>query len=177
MKWIILVFEVSPLKKLLRGEIFLASSLPFSVACCPIWSNLELEKRGETLWRWGDANNEAPYLMCLKCLQPARPGLWSATNLMVSQVQGDMEQRDRRKNTDTWTYFSLKRPEQQKKRSIWSLVMFKKSFQLLCFVFVGLSVGLVPLDACYQPEYGSMKLSHFLQYLCNPPGLILWYGI
>lgn len=28
--------------------------------------------------------------------------------------------------------------------------MFKKSFQLLCFVVVGLSVGLVPLDACYQ---------------------------
>lgn len=54
------------------------------------------------------------------------------------------------KNTDARTYFSLEKPERQKKRSIWSLVMFKKSSQLLCFVFVGLSVGPVPLDACYR---------------------------
>lgn len=122
-KWIILVFEVNPLKKLLRGDI-LGTLPPFSVARCPIWSNLELEKRGEAVWRWGDANNVAPHLMCLKCLWPARLALWSATNLMVSQVQGDMEQRDRRKNTDTWKYFRLKRPEQRKKKSIWSLAMF-----------------------------------------------------
>lgn len=57
---------------------------PFSVAPCPIWSNLAAQERGETVWRWGDANNVAPHLMCLKCLWPLRPALWSATNLMVS---------------------------------------------------------------------------------------------
>lgn len=100
MKWITLAFEVNTLKKS-RGEIFLASSLPLLLrhSPCPIWSNLELEKRGETVWRWGDANNVAPHLMCLKCLWPVRPALWSATNLMVSEVQGDVEQTDRRKKT------------------------------------------------------------------------------
>lgn len=87
------------LKKKSWGEIFLASFLPFLLrhSPCPIWSNLEPEKRGETVWRWGDANNVAPHLMCLKCLWPVRPALWSATNLMVSEVQGDVEQTDRRK--------------------------------------------------------------------------------
>ncbi len=48
-KWITLVFEVNPLKIV---EEDIASILPpFSVAPRPIWSNLELERRGETVWR------------------------------------------------------------------------------------------------------------------------------
>ncbi len=109
-KWITLVFEVNPLK-IVEGDI--ASILPpFSVAPRPIWSNLELEKRGETVWRWGDAYNVAPHLMCLKCLWPVRLALWSAANLMVSQVQGDAVQTDRAgKKTQKEVLWSLKRPE------------------------------------------------------------------
>ena len=136
-KWIMLVFEVNPSKRSLR-EIFLASSLPLLLrhSPCPIWSHLEPERRGETVWRWGDANNVALHLMCLKCLWAVRLALWSATNLMVSQVHGDLEQTGRRKkhcHIEGWgdTLWSLKRPEQQKKESIWSCVMFWKSFQLL----------------------------------------------
>lgn len=89
--------------KKMWSEIFLASP-PFSVGPCPMWSNLEPQKQGETIWKWGNANNVAPHLMCLKCLWPARLALWSATNLMLPQVQGDIKQTDRRKNTGTWKY-------------------------------------------------------------------------
>lgn len=79
---------------MVEGDIFLASSLPSSVAPRSIRSNLEPPQQSESVWRWGHANNAAAHLMCLKCLWPARPALWSATSSMVSQVQGDAQQRD-----------------------------------------------------------------------------------
>lgn len=121
-KWIILVFEVPPLK---HHAAILPFCLLFFCAARLILSGLiwGQGRRGETVWRWGDANNVAPYLMCLKCLWPLRLVLWSATNLMLPQVQGDMRQTDRRKkhcHTGGWegTLRSLKRPKQQNKESI-----------------------------------------------------------
>lgn len=142
-KWITLAFEVNPLKKLLR-EIFLASSLPFLLchSPCPIWSHLEPERRGEAVWRWGNDNNVAPHLMCLKCLWAVRLALWSATNLMVSQVQGDVEQMDRRKNSGTWrdegTRFGVSRGQNNRRKSLFGLLLcFRNPFNYskLCLVF------------------------------------------
>lgn len=94
-----------PLKKSWRGDIpgitppshsSPHSSPSFSVAPCPIWSNLEL-KRSEVR-AYGDEAMLITWhhIWCVwsVCGHWGWP-LWSATNLMVSQVQGDMEQMDR----------------------------------------------------------------------------------
>lgn len=118
MKWITLVFEVTPLKHCVCGDSP-AILPPFLLrhSTRPIWPNLKAEMRGETVWRWGDANNVAPHLMCLKCLWPVKLALWSATNLMVSQVQLDVEQTDRRKKTLTYGRMRGHTLESQKART------------------------------------------------------------
>lgn len=67
---------------------------------CPIWSNLELERWGETIWRWDNANNVGPHLKCLKCLWPVR-----LSPLIINKLDGFSGSRRRVEGTqekNTW---------------------------------------------------------------------------
>lgn len=68
LEWITLVFEVSPLKELLKGRVFMIFPLPCLLHL--VLSSL-IEMQGEIVWRL--------YLMCLKCL-------WSVTYRPFDQL-------------------------------------------------------------------------------------------
>lgn len=120
------------LKKYWR-EIILASSLPFLLhrSSCPIWFNLAPERWGETIWRWGDANNVAPHLKCLKCLWPVGPAFDQELTWWFCRFKETQSRRTGGKTTGAWkaerTHFGVSRGQNNRRKSLFGLFMFHKA--------------------------------------------------